>query len=419
LQEFRARVRKTATSGNVTTYSLQLWEGGVQRAVLGTGTVTATNPGVVLAGTWDAATLADPSGAGVECRVQQTGGGANGGGSSRRRIEVGAVEWNATYSTTVAVAPASATHGHTATAPSLTQTHAVSPGSGSHAHTATEPVVTAVGGSAVVTPASAGHAHAATAPAVSQRHAVAPASATHTHAAGSPPLSQTHAVGPESADHAHAAGSPTVAATGQQSVSVSPDSATSGHGTSEPELWTVIPPAGSQTGGFAVNLTTAQMQTIKADIAANANTVLIQGVPTAIGAVPHTSDAAAAVADWYNQSASPTFTVWRTSVSNADCVKCTTWVDFIALGQGQRDAWQFMLSSGRLDASDPNVRAGVSAIFGVGTATTTALLAVAKRSATNAEKLMATGTGTVGNPGTMVVEGGLTGTNVDDAWNLA
>jgi hypothetical protein len=191
LQEFRARVRKTATSGNVTTYSLQLWEGGVQRAVLGTGTVTATNPGVVLAGTWDAATLADPSGAGVECRVQQTGGGANGGGSSRRRIEVGAVEWNATYSTTVAVAPASATHGHTATAPSLTQTHAVSPGSGSHAHTATEPVVTAVGGSAVVTPASAGHAHAATAPAVSQRHAVAPASATHTHAAGSPPLSQT------------------------------------------------------------------------------------------------------------------------------------------------------------------------------------------------------------------------------------
>jgi hypothetical protein len=96
LQEFRVLIRKNASGGNSTTWSLALWENGSQVSVLATGTVTTTT-GEVVAGTWNASALSGADGAQVECRLQQTGGGSSGGGSNRRRIEIGAVEWNAEY----------------------------------------------------------------------------------------------------------------------------------------------------------------------------------------------------------------------------------------------------------------------------------------------------------------------------------
>jgi len=61
-------------------------------------------------------------------------------------------------------------------------------------------------------------------------------------------------------------------------------------------------------------MTPAQLQTLKADLAANVNTVSIGGTPTAINAVPHTADNAQAIADWYNLVAAPAYTVWNNSV---------------------------------------------------------------------------------------------------------
>lgn len=97
LQTFRVRIRKTASAGNATTWSLALWESGAQVAVLATGTTTALNPGEVVSGTWNASLLSDASGAGVECRLEQTGGGSSGSGAARRRVEIGTVAWDVDY----------------------------------------------------------------------------------------------------------------------------------------------------------------------------------------------------------------------------------------------------------------------------------------------------------------------------------
>src|SRR5690242_4478781 len=47
-------------------------------------------------------------------------------------------------------------------------------------------------------------------------------------------------------------------------------------------------------------LTTAQKTTLKNDLTANTNTVLINGVATAINVVPHGAQNAQTIADWYN-----------------------------------------------------------------------------------------------------------------------
>lgn len=96
LQEFRVLIQRTGTAN--LGWSLQLWEGGVQVAELATGTLSAAS--AVVSGTWDASLLGTADGSAVECRLQQTSGGTGGG---RQGIEVGAVEWNVTYSADTAV----------------------------------------------------------------------------------------------------------------------------------------------------------------------------------------------------------------------------------------------------------------------------------------------------------------------------
>lgn len=74
---------------------------------------------------------------------------------------------------------------------------------------------------------------------------------------------------------------------------------------------------GISTGG-PVPLTPAQLQALKNDIAANSNTVIINGVATAISAVPHSPDNAQMVANFYNQNASPSFMVFRSNIPVQD-----------------------------------------------------------------------------------------------------
>jgi hypothetical protein len=98
LQEFRVRIRKTASGGNDPGWSLQLYENGVLDSTLATGTLTDSHldPGTVVSGTWDASSLGTADGSLVECRLEQTDGGSGSPGS-RRGIEVGALEWNVDY----------------------------------------------------------------------------------------------------------------------------------------------------------------------------------------------------------------------------------------------------------------------------------------------------------------------------------
>lgn len=156
-------------------------------------------------------------------------------------------------------------------------------------------------------------------------------------------------------------------------------------------------------------LTTAQLLTLKADIAAD----------PVLSAFPNNSDGAFEIAAAYNQVFIPAFRVWKTDVPTKDAKKAMVWTEYIGRSVGERDAWQFMLSNGTINAADTNVRQGIADIFsGPGGATTRAnLTAIAKRDATRAEKLFATGTGTELSPATMVFEGNLSYQDVQDARN--
>jgi len=165
--------------------------------------------------------------------------------------------------------------------------------------------------------------------------------------------------------------------------------------------------------------TTAQLTALKADLAANAATVAINGMATAINAVPHGTANAQAVADWYNLPAAPAFTVWRTDVSKDEVNGAVDWTEVVALATNPLLAFQLLKDQSKVNASQASIRAAFGAIFPAATKpnSNAGLLAVARRSATNAEKLFATGTGTTGSPATMGFEGALTAQDVLNAWS--
>jgi hypothetical protein len=157
-------------------------------------------------------------------------------------------------------------------------------------------------------------------------------------------------------------------------------------------------------------LTTAQLQALKAAINADG----------ALAALPHNDDAAFTIAAAFNALASPAFIVWRTNIPTKDVRKVVVWTEMNGIAQVPLMNWYSgILANGIVDASDANVRQGIADIFaGPGAAATrTALVAMAKRSATRAEKLFATGTGSDGSPAVMVFEGNLSYQDVVSAWN--
>lgn len=163
-------------------------------------------------------------------------------------------------------------------------------------------------------------------------------------------------------------------------------------------------------------LTTTQLQAIKAEILADA----------ALSSQPMNSDGHFAIAAALNELSvvsvlHPTwpFVAWRTTVPTADAKKAMVWTEFISRSAGERDAWQFMLSNGIINAADPNVRQGIQDIFSGpnGAQSRGNLVAIAKRMATRAEAVLATGTGTDVAPGTLTFEGTLSFQDVEAARN--
>lgn len=171
-------------------------------------------------------------------------------------------------------------------------------------------------------------------------------------------------------------------------------------------------------------LTPTQLTTLKADIAANANTIPA-GRPfagTAINALPNNSDANAEIALWYNGDASPSFTVWKTSVSLGAIGNAMNATEVAGLTSLNLDRLNILatFSNGGIDPSKSDRRAAFDDIFsGAGGATTrAALLILWKRLAKWIEKLFATGTGSDASPATLVYEGSIIGNDVELARNL-
>lgn len=159
-------------------------------------------------------------------------------------------------------------------------------------------------------------------------------------------------------------------------------------------------------------LTTAQLQTLKTFINTN---------PT-WAAYPVTQGYAAIIADALNVKASPSFTVWRTSVPLDEVMRNgMDWTRVDNLSVGKARIWDWLSRLGTLNPSQPNVRAGIDATW-VGTAADLAVRAAVylhcKRFATIAEKLFATGTGSDADPATLVFEGSMSADDVAQAREL-
>jgi hypothetical protein len=157
-------------------------------------------------------------------------------------------------------------------------------------------------------------------------------------------------------------------------------------------------------------LTTAQLQALKADIAAD----------PALADLPRNSDNAFLIADAYNLIASPAFTVWRTSVSIAEIMSNGfRWTDVDGLTAGKARIWDWMTRLGTINPSKPNIQQGIVDCWGARASSqqTQGIEAHCKRAATRAEKLFATGTGSTANPGTLTFEGALRYSDVEQAWN--
>lgn len=166
-------------------------------------------------------------------------------------------------------------------------------------------------------------------------------------------------------------------------------------------------------------LTLAQLQALKADLLADVT----------LAAIARTADGFVQIATAYNAAAAPDFWIWRTKVTRDELVgrpsiDATTFdwtgTGYIARAQGERDAFNAIFDSA--DAVNPSlatVRQAFSDIFSGATAPAPAnrthLLTVARRKATRAEKLFATGTGSTVTPATLGPEGAVTAGNIEAA----
>lgn len=136
-----------------------------------------------------------------------------------------------------------------------------------------------------------------------------------------------------------------------------------------------------------------------------------------LAAIPNTFDGAYAMAIELNKVAVPNFIVWRSDVPTKDVKKAVVWTEYIGRSPGEQGAFSMMISNGILDASQINVRQGIADIFSgpSGASSRAALIAIAKRPARLAEKILASGTGTDALPATMIFEGIFTPNDVYEA----
>lgn len=136
-------------------------------------------------------------------------------------------------------------------------------------------------------------------------------------------------------------------------------------------------------------LTNAQLQALKAAIDAD----------PVLAAYPLNSDGAFAIAAALNEPASPAFYVWKTQYTPDDMRAAITngITQLDALTASKRDSLLW-LSQGVVNAALTATRAALDDLTGSQQTLKAALLDGAKRAATRAEKVLATGTGSFAAP---------------------
>lgn len=124
-----------------------------------------------------------------------------------------------------------------------------------------------------------------------------------------------------------------------------------------------------------------------------------------------------AIADYYNQLAAPDFYVWRTAIWPSEYREAIVWTEVDQLLDGKARIFEWITNrlASPIDASKPNIRQGIQDAFSAAASTRAALIAIAKRKASRAEKLLATGTGSQAVPATMGYEGPMSYTDASDA----
>lgn len=180
----------------------------------------------------------------------------------------------------------------------------------------------------------------------------------------------------------------------------------------------------------AATLTSAQLTTLKNNIAASADTVPsgvggCEGfIGVAVNAIPNSSDGNACVAAMYNRPASPAFTIWKTSVPKFEVGQTFNTADLAGLSQLNTTRLQNLGDwLPMINPSNANVRQFFDDIFsGAGGANTrAALLILWKQLTTRVGKLYATGTGSDASPATLATDAlgfyisTVTSTNVEAA----
>ena len=153
-------------------------------------------------------------------------------------------------------------------------------------------------------------------------------------------------------------------------------------------------------------LTPAQLQTLKAAIAAETDPAFIPF---------RQAGDEQGMANWYNQPS--TFVVWRTSVPLSDVAANVDGVELVGLTAVKLAAYQSLLLAGSVNPSKDRLRAGFDQVFSAagGATTRPLLLALWKRFALRGEKVYATGTGSDATPGLLAFEGQITAQNISDA----
>lgn len=159
-------------------------------------------------------------------------------------------------------------------------------------------------------------------------------------------------------------------------------------------------------------LTQSQLQTLKADIAAD----------PILNAKPQTSDGAQDIANAYNIDASPAWTVWKTNVSINEVGKKFNGTELAGLTTGNQSRLQTLAVylAGGVNPSLPDNRQFFDDVFSGagGTITRGNLLILWKRLALRIEKLYSTGTGSNPSPATLVFEGTISYIDVLNARSL-
>lgn len=156
-------------------------------------------------------------------------------------------------------------------------------------------------------------------------------------------------------------------------------------------------------------LTTQQLQTLAADIAAD----------PVLSTKPHTSDGAFEIADAYNQPATPAFVVWRSTVSPEEWRMAilggggATQLDALTASKRESLLWAV---SDTLHPDIAAVRAALDDFCGSQNTLKAAITAAQKRDSNRVEKLLATGTGSTASPATMGFEGTISYQDVLAAW---